>query len=77
VGLIKLLVFIAVVFAALTLWRRLQRNRGSRRSTGSMTTPKPMVRCSQCQVHLPEDLALRDNQRWYCCAEHRDADHHD
>ncbi|MFT6429638.1 MAG: hypothetical protein ACJAXR_000351 [Halopseudomonas sp.] len=75
-GLIKLLVFIAVVFAALTLWRRLQSKRNNRRSSAA-TTSKPMVRCSQCQVHLPEDRAVRDNQRWYCCAEHRDADHHD
>lgn len=79
-GLIKLLVLIAVVFAALTLWRQFQAKRDSRRSAtakAKAAMPKPMVRCSQCRIHLPEDQAVRANQHWYCCAEHRDANSND
>jgi hypothetical protein len=28
-------------------------------------------------VHIPQNKALRSNQDWYCCDEHRDADHDD
>lgn len=31
-----------------------------------------MVRCSWCQVHLPESDALRERGEWFCCSAHRD-----
>lgn len=77
-GLIKLLVLAVVVFAGITLWRRLQASRNRRGGTaGDLDTPETMVRCKQCRLHIPQNKALRSNQDWYCCEEHRDADHHD
>ena len=77
-GLIKLLVLAVVVFAGITLWRRLQAGRNRHGgSAASRNTPETMVRCKRCQVHIPQNKALRSNQDWYCCGEHRDADHDD
>lgn len=77
-GLIKLLVLAVVVFAGVTLWRRLQAQRGRRdRFTTDRKTPESMVRCHKCNVHIPENKALRSDQDWYCCSEHRDAGRHD
>ncbi len=33
-----------------------------------------MVRCEHCRLYVPEAAALRCAERYYCCAEHRDAD---
>lgn len=75
-GLIKLLVLAVVVFAGLTLWRRLQAKRSSRNNTSSgANTPETMVRCQQCRIHIPQNRALRSDRHWYCCVEHRDASH--
>ena len=39
------------------------------------TTAKPqqMVSCSYCDLHLPQNDALAQDGRYYCCAEHRDS----
>lgn len=74
-GLIKLLVLAVVVFAGVKLWRRLQARKARRsQAAADQFTPEAMVRCRQCQVHIPQNKALRSNQNWYCCDEHRDAD---
>ena len=33
-----------------------------------------MVRCRHCGTYLPQDEAVSSEGRWYCSAEHRDAD---
>ncbi len=73
-GLIKLLILVALVLAALAFWRRLKRWQASRAGTAPTPgAPEPMVRCAQCNVHLPRNLAVRDQaERWFCCPEHRD-----
>lgn len=32
-----------------------------------------MVRCAHCGVHLPQGESVRDDGRFFCSAEHRDA----
>ncbi|UGV31479.1 hypothetical protein LO767_02935 [Halopseudomonas aestusnigri] len=72
-GLIKLIILAALIWAALRFWRAMQQRSTE---TSSSQPPQPdapvMVRCAQCQVHLPESRALRAGDQWYCCAEHRD-----
>lgn len=65
-----ILAIIAVLWAAA---------RGQRESPNPTARSKPaktrlqkMVACAHCGVHLPESDALRDGQRCYCCAAHRD-----
>jgi uncharacterized protein len=50
------------------LWRRhLATHRGSPPSV------KQMVPCAHCGLYLPQDEAISQNGRYYCCTEHRDA----
>lgn len=73
-GLIKLIILAALVWVALRFWRAMQQQRNTENSASQrpQTDAPVMVRCAQCQVHLPESRALRAGDQWYCCAEHRD-----
>lgn len=68
---IRLIFWIAIVFAVLWLWRKIK------------PTPRPsaqagaeqallMVRCAQCGVHLPQTRALSRAPHWYCSQAHLD-----
>ena len=35
--------------------------------------PEAMVDCASCGLHFPASEAVRDGERVYCCAAHRDA----
>ena len=35
--------------------------------------PGKIVRCKQCDVHLPESEALREGDEWFCTQAHRQA----
>jgi uncharacterized protein len=30
-----------------------------------------MIRCAQCGVHVPRNLAVNQDQHWYCSQAHR------
>ena len=32
---------------------------------------EPMVQCAHCALHIPRKTAVAEDQRWYCCEEHR------
>jgi uncharacterized protein len=73
--LIRLIIFAVLFFAGLKLYRmyrewRLEQEElleGDPNQEGGQ-----MVRCTWCQVHLPEADALRDKGEWFCCSAHRD-----
>ncbi|MBU3056203.1 PP0621 family protein [Pseudomonas indica] len=67
-GLFRLLFWIAIIAAAVWLWRRINRPRPAHRD--SPAADKPMVRCAQCGVHLPREHALNRGERWYCSQAH-------
>lgn len=64
----RLLFWIALIIAAVWLWRRFHR------PPRPLDTPRadgqPMVRCAHCGVHVPQDLALQHDQQWYCSQQH-------
>lgn len=73
-GLIKLLLLLALAYIAYSFWRRMKAAQADKhRHTPPSQAPR-MVRCTHCQLHLPESLALRQDDQWYCCSEHRDVD---
>ncbi len=75
-GLIKLIILIILVVACLTLWQRIKAwQAANQKPPADPVEPQLMVCCKQCQVHLPQDQALQSGKHWYCCREHRDADH--
>ncbi len=71
-GLIKLLILLALGYVAYTVWRRMKAVPTDRQRQTPRSQAPRMVRCAQCQLHLPETLALRQDDKWYCCSEHRD-----
>lgn len=73
-GLFRLLILLALLFAAWTLWRRFQRWQTGRAAPRNSEAPPRMVRCAHCRLHLPAEQALQQGNDWYCCPEHRDAD---
>ncbi len=72
-GLFRLLVLVAILWAVYALIRRFRDSRGSEVLS---RRPKPeigqMVRCRQCGLHVPEQEALRRGEDWFCSSEHRD-----
>lgn len=73
-GLIKLFIFLALAYIAFSFWRRMKAAQADRKRQAPPSQAPKMVRCAQCQLHLPETLALRRDDKWYCCSEHRDVD---
>lgn len=75
---IRILLIIALVAVLFVLLRRVFA--GSRVSVERVEEDKrpgrvaQMVRCEHCRLYVPEAAALRRAERYYCCAEHRDAD---
>ena len=39
----------------------------------AIAPPEAMVDCAACGLHFPASEAVRDGDRVYCCAAHRDA----
>ncbi|MFV3090633.1 PP0621 family protein [Pseudomonas sp. GW6] len=67
-GLFRLLFWVAVIFAAIWIWRRfISKAKPTRPTEGAAA---PMVRCENCGVHIPKTQALSQDQRWYCSQKH-------
>ena len=66
---LRLLFWIALIAAAIYVWRKFKGSTSSPRSTAEKDAA-PMVRCAHCGVHLPRDRALNVQQQWYCSQAH-------
>lgn len=70
---IRLIIFAVLLYAGLKLYGMYRQ-----RMLSHQQSPPPrheggqMVRCRWCEVHVPEDEALRDNEQWFCSSAHRD-----
>ncbi|ARS47795.1 PP0621 family protein [Ectopseudomonas hydrolytica] len=69
-GLFRLLFWVAVIFAAIWIWRRFISQPKRPRPSEDKHTAAPMVRCAHCGVHVPQSQALSQDQRWYCSQAH-------
>ncbi|QLF93003.1 hypothetical protein HW090_07295 [Pseudomonas sp. ABC1] len=65
--LFKLLFFAASIGAIIWFWRRATRKPQAR---PEQPTTQPMVRCTTCGIHVPQDKALQSDQKWYCSQAH-------
>jgi uncharacterized protein len=66
--LLLLFVIAAVVYLLIRSYRR----KSEAAETEAVT--EDMVRCAHCGVHLPRSESIRAGDKFYCCAEHRDAE---
>lgn len=70
-GLFRLLFWIAIIFAAIWLWRRyVSPPKKRQRAEPEADINTPMVRCAHCGVHTPRSHALPHGERWYCSQPH-------
>ena len=67
-GLFRLLVIIAIVATAVWLWRRFSSR--PKAQPPRRDAPAPMIRCAHCGVHVPRDLAINQDEHWYCSQAH-------
>lgn len=71
-NLIRLLVIAAIVWLTLRIFRNWQnKNIIAKKKTIKDSQIKNMVECSKCGIHLPEQEALKSNNKFYCCEEHQ------
>ena len=77
-GLFRLLIWIAIIAAAIWLWRRITRPKAAQTEQPKPSAePTPMVRCQHCGVHVPRDHALANGEQWYCSQAHLEQGPHD
>lgn len=69
-GLFRLLFFIAIICAAVWVWRRYISAPKPGRQAPPADAAAPMVRCAHCGVHVPQSEALSQNQQWFCSQAH-------
>lgn len=70
-GLFRLLFWIALICAAVWIWRRyISAPKRPRQAPREPEAAAPMVRCAQCGVHVPQSEALNQDQRWFCSRAH-------
>ncbi len=67
-GLFRLLFWVAILFAAIWVWRRFIST--AKRTRTREDAAAPMVRCAHCGVHIPKVRALSQEQQWYCSQAH-------
>ncbi|HTR00642.1 MAG TPA: PP0621 family protein [Candidatus Acidoferrum sp.] len=73
-GFIRLLMLLAIgyfVWLNVKTYLRKQEIRGARAAERSNNEPIPIVKCRQCQLHLPKHEAVAEGADWFCCEEHR------
>ena len=71
-GLFRLLFWVAIIFAAIWIWRRFISQ--PKRTRAAEDAAAPMVRCAHCGVHIPKAQALSQDQQWYCSQAHLEQD---
>jgi uncharacterized protein len=77
-ALFRLLLLLAIawfIWATLRRWLVGVETRAKAASARQRPQQRPLaggkvVKCRYCEVHLPEREALRQNEEWFCNAEH-------
>ncbi|HHJ16431.1 MAG TPA: hypothetical protein ENJ80_07010 [Gammaproteobacteria bacterium] len=68
-------VLIYLVGIGLVIWILIRLAKGPRIGEKPVKQVDDMVRCARCGMFVPRDEAIKDNERYYCCSQHRDEDH--
>ena len=68
----RIVFFVLLAVAIYLVWRLLQKKRPPPNADSSVAR-LPMVSCATCGLHVPREEALIQDERYFCCEEHRRA----
>jgi uncharacterized protein len=66
----RIVFFVLLALAIYLVWRLLQKKRPPSNVDSSIAR-LPMVSCATCGLHVPREEALIQDERYFCCEEHR------
>jgi uncharacterized protein len=69
----RIVFFVLLALAIYVGWRLFQAKQLARKRGDANAPRLPMVSCATCGLHVPRNEALRQDDRFYCCEEHRGA----
>ncbi len=69
----RILFFVLLALAIYLVWRLLKKKQVPRSGEDSALPRLPMVSCATCGLHVPRNEALMQDERYFCCEEHRRA----
>jgi uncharacterized protein len=69
----RILFFVLLALAVYLVWRLLQKKQLPPGAADSTVARLPMVSCATCGLHVPREEALAQDDRYFCCEEHRRA----
>lgn len=69
----RIVFFVLLALAIYLVWRLLQKKHLPPPESDSSVARLPMVSCATCGLHVPREEALIQNERYFCCEEHRRA----
>ncbi|MEY4642223.1 MAG: hypothetical protein RLZZ227_2217 [Pseudomonadota bacterium] len=75
-GLIRFLFFVLILYVLWLMarnWLRQQEMRDAARKDKAKLANAKIVRCKQCEIHLPEQEAIREGDDWFCTPAHKQA----
>ena len=67
-------VLIYLLGIGLVVWILIRLAKGSRIEEKPAKKVSDMVGCAHCGTFVPRNEATREEDRYYCCSQHRDAD---
>ena len=73
-SLIRLIVIALIIYLVIQIFKRWSANKNAQTTVHQEKTQK-MVQCEVCQLHLPENEALKRNNKFFCSQEHLDNKH--
>ena len=69
----RILFFVLLALAIYLVWHLVRKKQLAARTENSKPLRLPMVSCATCGLHVPRDEALVQDERYFCCEEHRRA----
>ena len=67
----RIVFFVLLALAIYLVWRVLQKKQLPPGGADSSVARLPMVSCATCGLHVPREEALMQDERYFCCEEHR------
>lgn len=73
----RLIIFAAIVWAGIRLLKIYNQKKLEAQHKDDTVRKTPsdseqMVQCRYCNLHLPQNDAIKHENLWFCCHEHRD-----